>query len=274
MIIDETAIKNFREHVYDFYRRNGRHDLPWRQPEKNGTVDPYKILVSELMLQQTQVTRVIPKYIEFIEQFPNLIVLANCDQSGVVRAWSGLGYNRRAIYVHQSAKRIASNFRGQLPKTVDELTSLPGVGSNTAGAILAYAFNIPSVFIETNIRTVIMHHFLLGKSDITDRAIADYVSTTLDASNSRQWYWALMDYGSYLKRAYGPTNAASRTYRKQSKFSGSMRQLRGQVIRLLSDKTYTFSELAAIVADPRLEGVLQLLVQEKLIIQSGEQYRL
>ncbi len=274
MIIDESTVQEFQQLIYNFYSREGRYDLPWRQPNSDGTFDPYKILVSELMLQQTQVARVVPKFNQFIAQFPNSTTLADSDQAAIIRAWSGLGYNRRAIYLQQTAKQIVSSYHGRLPKSSKELTTLPGIGTNTAGAILAYAFNEPTIFIETNIRTVMMRRFFFAQFDITDRDIAEYVAVTLDRSNPRHWYWALMDYGTYLKHTFGSTNLASKAYRKQSKFHGSSRQIRGQVIRLLGERPYSATELSKIIADPRLPQVLQKLEHERLVFHYGKLYRL
>ena len=149
---DESANHNFESVLWRYYREHGRHDLPWRQAA--AIQNPYKIMLSELMLQQTQVDRVIPKYELFLREFPTLHALAAADQSQVLSAWSGLGYNRRARYIHQAAQMIERDYKNKFPATHDELVTLPGVGPNTAGAILAYAYNQPAVFIETNVRTV------------------------------------------------------------------------------------------------------------------------
>lgn len=222
--------KAFQITVLKFYRRNKR-GLPWRKPQKNGAFDPYHVLVSEVMLQQTQVNRVINKYGGFFSTFPSLEVLALADLRDVLSAWSGLGYNRRAKYLHQLAKITMNDNHGKLPENVENLKSLPGIGQNTAAAIVVYTWNKPEVFIETNIRTVFIHHFFQNKDNVSDTEILHKVSETLDKENPRDWYWALMDYGTYLKKKHGNNISKSRHYTKQSKFEGSRRQLRANVLK-------------------------------------------
>jgi A/G-specific adenine glycosylase len=263
--IAESELTAFRKTVWDFYREHGRHELPWRRAEADGEFDPYKILVSEIMLQQTQVARVIPKYNEFLAKFPDVARLAQASLGEVLRAWSGLGYNRRAKFLWRSAQMVVADFGGEFPRGARELQKLPGVGPNTAGAITAYAFNRPAVFVETNIRTVFIHHFFKHQRDIPDKTILELVEQTLDRERPRVWFWALVDYGAYLKQTVGNVNRASRSYAKQSKFAGSKRQLRGQVIRLLIERSYNQSELAGLLGDDRLDVVLDDLVAEKLI---------
>lgn len=271
--ITDDLMRQFRETVWTHYRQFGRRDLPWRQPEA-GSFDPYKIMVSELMLQQTQVARVIPKYREFLSNFPTVQALAAAPQADVLRAWSGLGYNRRARFLHQAAQRIIEQFAGSFPDNSVQLISLPGIGSNTAGAIMAYAFNQPVVFIETNIRTVFIHHFFEGQDDISDAEILALVEQTLDHLRPRNWYWALMDYGSFLKRSVGNPNRQSRHYTRQSSFHGSQRQIRGQVIRLLGEAQLTRSDLARYIDDARLTAVLHELETEGLIHQNAGYFTL
>ncbi|HUB93274.1 MAG TPA: A/G-specific adenine glycosylase [Verrucomicrobiae bacterium] len=257
----------FLELLWDFYAHNAR-SLPWRDLESDGRMDPYKIMVSELMLQQTQAVRVISKYHEFLRQFPTAHVLAQADLGDVLRAWQGLGYNRRAKFFWQAAQSITA--KGYFPDTLEELVKLPGIGINTAGAILAYAFNLPTVFIETNIRTVYLHHFLLNKASVSDREIIALLSQTLDRENTREFYWALMDYGSHLKATVGNPNRISKHYVKQSGFEGSRRQIRGAVIRTLGVGSKTIDELRGVILDDRLESVLHDLMAEGLVhVRSG-----
>ena len=145
--------RQFRELVWQKGRELYR-DMPWREDTR-----PYFVLVSELMLQQTQVSRVIPKFKEFIKHFPDERALASASLGDVLKQWQGLGYNRRAKYLHEAARMIVDEFGGEFPKDQKDMQRLPGVGKNTAGAIAAYSFNQPSVFVETNIRTVFIHHF-------------------------------------------------------------------------------------------------------------------
>jgi A/G-specific adenine glycosylase len=263
----------FEKVVWNYYRAHGRHDLPWRQFESDGSIDPYKVLVSELMLQQTQVPRVIPKFLEFIITFPTFRALAAVPLAEVLKAWSGLGYNRRAKFLWQTAQVVTRDYNGKLPDNQAELVRLPGIGPNTAGALLAYAYNKPVVFIETNIRTVFIHHFFAGQEQVRDADIADAVAKAVP-DNPREWYWALMDYGTYLKQTVGNLNTSSAHYSKQSAFHGSRRQIRGQVLRVLGTKSHTMAELHALVGDERLTGVLDDLLTEELIQKTGRYYKL
>lgn len=268
-MIDDKAKRDFRTEVRKHYQAHGRHELPWRK-----TVDAYHIAVSELMLQQTQVSRVIPKYQQFLERFPTVQDLAAAPLGDVLRAWNGLGYNRRAKFLWQTARQVVENYDGVFPRTLDTLVELPGIGRNTAGAILAYAYNQPAVFVETNIRTVFIHYFFHDESGITDKAILESVAQTLDTRHPREWYWALMDYGVYLKRELGNLSRRSKTYTKQSAFKGSNRQIRGQAMRLLGDGPRTLTELQRQISDTRLISVLETLVNEQLVQRQDKTYRL
>lgn len=261
----KRAIDQFQKQILDYYQAHGRHDLPWRIPEVDGSFDAYKILVSEMMLQQTQVTRVIPKYQAFLARFPTIEKLAEAELGDVLRAWSGLGYNRRAKYLYQAVALAHAAFGGKLPQTVAELITLPGVGYNTGVAIMAYAYDQPVAFIETNVRTVFIHHFFNDQEAVNDKAILELVTATLPADSARIWYWSLMDYGAYLKQTIGNPNRASQSYAKQSTFVGSKRQVRGQVLRLLSTSHQTPSQLKQAITDERLQDVLAALEKEGLI---------
>lgn len=273
--------KSFIETVWAYYAESGR-ELPWRMPEKNGNFDPYKIMVSEIMLQQTQVPRVIQKYQEFLQKFPSVEMLAAAPLAEVLRVWQGLGYNRRAKYLHEAAQEIVREYRGVFPKTKDELVKLPGIGTNTAAAILAYAYNQPVVFVETNIRTVFIYHFFQGKTDVTDKEIVHFVARTLPGVSTkttglpqvRLWFWALMDYGTYLKKTQGNINTSSKHYTKQSRFEGSKRQLRGAVLRQLAKNSQSLIELQGLLQDERLHEVLTGLVSERMIHKHKGRYEL
>ncbi len=238
-----------------------KRSMPWRTEPM-----PYFVLVSEMMLQQTQVSRVVPKFNEFVQRFPDIASLANAPLSDVLARWSGLGYNRRAKFLWQAAQMVQKDFNGAVPRSVDQLTKLPGIGPNTAGAIMAYAYNEPTVFIETNIRTVFIHHFFNDHAHvITDAQLRDVVARYVPATNVREWYWALMDYGTHLKSSVGTYLERANAYRPQSKFEGSRRQVRGQVLRALLKNRLSPQQLATIVPDPRLTEVLGALEQEGLI---------
>jgi A/G-specific adenine glycosylase len=266
--------KDFQELILRYYHEHGRHDLPWRLPEGDGTFDPYKILVSEIMLQQTQVPRVIPKYTAFLAQFPTTSSIATASLGMVLKAWQGLGYNRRAKFLWQAAQMIEQEYGGALPHGQAALERLPGVGKNTAGAIRAYAFNEPAVFIETNIRTAYIHYFFKDQLQVTDTLIRQLVESTLDRQQSRIWYWALMDYGSYLKSTVGNVSRVSKSYAKQSRFQGSVRQLRGRVLKLLAGGQVGKADLLLQLGDERSEAVLAHLIQEGLVCESNGGYSL
>lgn len=261
----------FRKKILDWYRIHGRHTLPWRS-----TDDPYRILVSEVMLQQTQVDRVIPKYTTFLKRFPTVQKLARAKLSDVLKLWSGLGYNRRAKYLHQMAQVVVGEYTGRFPKDTRELEKLPGVGPYTAGAICAFAYNQPVVFIETNIRTVYIYHFFPKAKKVGDKDILALVEQTLDTKNPREWYSALMDYGSYLKAMGVKNNAKSKHYTKQSTFEGSRRQIRGAILRELLKGANTLQELAKMLNREVgvIEEVLVELTKEGLVKNIREKYTL
>lgn len=272
MEVSATERNEFLEALWGYYARHGRGDLPWRRPEPDGSFNPYHIMVSELMLQQTQVLRVIPKYQAFLGRFPTIETLAAAQLGDVLRAWQGLGYNRRAKFLWQAAQAIRE--LGVFPRTAAELVKLPGIGVGTAGAILAYAFNQPVAYIETNVRTAYIHHFFVGRDSVHDKDILTVLEQTLDRESPREFYWALMDYGSYLKTTVGNLNKASKHYAKQSKFHGSKRQLRGQVLRALGDGGLPLEALQSAVPDERLAGVLNDLLGEGMIRQLRGTYLL
>lgn len=263
-------MRDFQATVWEYYRTQGR-DLPWRQREPDGSVDPYRVLVSEFMLQQTQVSRVIPKFELFMAHFPGLGDLAGASLGGVLKSWSGLGYNRRAKFLHQTAQALVSKDH---PWKYEDLVACPGIGPDTAGAILAYAYNQPTVFIETNIRTVLIYHFFRGKVAVSDVQLRQCAAEMLDRDNPREWYWALMDYGSHLKSTVGNQNRASKTYSKQSPFQGSQRQIRGQIISLLTNQKCSPQELNSLIPDDRLPAVLADLTREGLIVLGKAHYHL
>lgn len=252
----------FQEHLW--HKAGQLHrDMPWRDD-----VRPYFVLVSELMLQQTQVERVVPKFAAFVARFPDEKALAAASLADVLRLWQGLGYNRRAKFLHEAAKAIVA--RGAFPDIFDELVKLPGVGKNTAGAILAYSFNQPALFVETNIRTVYIHHFFADDFAVDDKQIVERLGQTLDREHPREFYWALMDYGSWLKRQGVKNIARSRHYKKQSPLGGSLRQMRGMILTALSHN----APLDELKNDARFAPALAGLVRDGLVVQAGSTVRL
>lgn len=264
-------IVSFQKIVYTYYRRHGR-SLPWR-----ATSDPYKILVSEIMLQQTQVSRVIEKYSFFLQQFPTLRSLAGASQESVLGAWQGLGYNRRALYLRQLAKQVVGAYQGIIPEDPAELIKLCGIGTATAASISAFAFNKPVVFVETNIRSVFIHHFFPSATAVADSELLPLVAAALDRRNPRKWYSALMDYGTHLKAVTVNPSRRSRHYLRQSTFEGSDRQIRGKVIRILVQKgTLTHPRLMRLLdgPQPRIMRILDDLTREGFIRRRRNVYTL
>ena len=241
--------KSFQKVINQYYLQHKR-PMPWRD-----TVDPYCILVSEFMLQQTQAERVLLKYGPFITRFPDFQTLSRAGLKEVLAAWQGLGYNRRAINLKETAEEIISRYSGKVPESTEELIQLPGIGKATAGAILAFVFNKPSVFIETNIRRVFIHFFFQDKKDIQDKEIMPLVEKTLDHENPRHWYYALMDYGTMLKKQGSNPNRKSAHYSRQAPFEGSNRQARGAILRhLLNNGTMEEYELITLLGITPLRG--------------------
>jgi A/G-specific adenine glycosylase len=226
--LSPAAIQSFRQKIYRYYHRHGR-TLPWRK-----TRNPYHILISEIMLQQTQVERVRQKYPQFIAAFPDFKTLAKAPLRKLLQVWQGMGYNRRALFLKKIAEMVVEKFNGILPRTTEELMTLPGIGKNTAASVLAFAFNKPVAFIETNIRSVFIHCFFLDQDDVNDREILPLVEETLDSKNPREWYNALMDYGVMLKKTHPNPSRRSAHHQRQGKFAGSNRQVRGMIIKAIT----------------------------------------
>ena len=263
----------FIETVQAYYKVHGRHTLPWRR-----TTDPYHILVSELMLQQTQVGRVVPKYEAFIRHLPTASHLARASLGDVLRLWQGLGYNRRAKYLHECAKVITKEHDGQFPRSYDQLKKLPGVGPYTAAAIMNFAYNLPTPLIETNVRTVYLHHFFKSKKDVADTELLKLVAKTIDTKNPRQWFAALMDYGTHLKQTIGNTNTRSKHYTKQSKFKGSDREIRGAILRLLAEEDaltpVRINKKLSQFGRDRITQQINRLLKEELVIENSKKISL
>jgi A/G-specific adenine glycosylase len=222
-----ARVRAFRKKIYAYYDASGR-DLPWRK-----TRSPYRILVSEIMLQQTQVDRVIEKYGEFIKAFPAFPSLAKAPLKKLLSVWQGMGYNRRALSLRALAQQVGEKYRGTLPADPELLITLPGIGKYTAGAVSAFAFNRPVAFMDTNIRRVFIHEFFQERESIKDEEILPLLEKTLDAANPRKWYNALMDYGTMLKKEHGNPNKRSAHYTRQSPFENSNRQVRGRILKVL-----------------------------------------
>ena len=203
-------------------------DLPWRN-----TRDPYEVLVSEVMLQQTQVARVLVRWERFLDRFPTVDALASASTADVVDEWQGMGYNRRALALKRCADECAAHHDGTIPRALDALLALPGIGPATAAGVRAFSFDVPGVYLETNVRTVFLHELFPGQCDVSDNQIAPLVQEACPRENVRSWYYALLDYGAYLKRTTVNPSRRSKEYTRQSKFEGSRRQKRAEIVRLV-----------------------------------------
>ncbi len=239
------TIRAFRRKMLDFYRAHGR-TLPFRQ-----TADPYLITVSELMLQQTQVERVLPKYEAWVKRWPNWPSLAKADRRELLTMWSGLGYNRRAIYLGEMARVIMEKYFGVMPTDPDELCKLPGIGPYTSRAILIFAFDKPLITIDTNIRRVLIHELKLPP-EINRLHLEQVAKLVLPKGKSRVWHYALMDYSRIaLPRRIARIPSLSR----QSTFQGSLRQIRGEIVRRLTSRPSIRLSTVAKALDRTLDDV-------------------
>ncbi|NBD73511.1 A/G-specific adenine glycosylase [Patescibacteria group bacterium] len=268
----------FRRRVWTYYREH-RRDFPWRTPHlrvrTDGSVDPYRILVSEVMLQQTQTARVVEKYRAFITRFPSIRKLADAPLADVLRAWQGLGYNRRAKALHALARVVVAEHGGRIPRSRAHLLALPGIGPYTATSIRAFAFNEPDLALETNIRTVLLHHFFSGRESVGDEELLACASVVFDLRHPREWYTALMDYGAHLKRHGVRLNDRSRHYTKQSRFAGSAREVRGAVLRALAERGHTQTGLLKLpFATERITRAVTALHTEGMIERRGRTWHL
>ena len=262
---EASVLERFREAVYAHYEQHGR-DFPWRH-----TTNPYHILVAEVMLQQTQTGRVVNKYCAFVERFPDFETLARARPADVLEAWQGLGYNRRALALHTIAQSICSDFGGRMPQEKEALRAMTGIGAYTAAAIRAFAFNLPETFIETNIRAAFIHEFFPEASSVSDAEILPLVEATMDRTNPRRWYQALMDYGAMLKESDNPSRRSAH-HHPQSRFEGSRRQARGIILRtLLHDGPTPAQTLASAIAewDSRFDDALETLKRDGLVVDRG-----
>lgn len=271
--LDQNSIKLCQSIIYDYYQSN-RRSFVWRE---NPT--PYNVVVSEIMLQQTQTDRVAPKFDAFVNRFSDFQSLATSLFPEILALWKGLGYNRRALALQTIAQKIVTQHGGELPQDIDLLESFPSIGPATARSITTFAFNIPTVFIETNVRTVFIHLFKPNQKDVTDRELHALVEATLDHHNPRAWYYALMDYGVMLKKIIGNASRASAHYQRQTSFQGSDRQIRGLILQVLLDHdTITVESMLEIINKKdqaeRVERLVMDLQRDKLVVVENEIVRL
>lgn len=227
------------------------------------------------MLQQTQVSRVEKKYPEFLRAFPTVKKLANAPTSEVLKVWQGMGYNRRALALKRAAEGIVVEHKGKIPSDPELLEALPGIGHYTARAVCAFAFNAPYVFIETNIRRVYIHHFFPRSKNVPDKKLLPLIEETLDRKNPREWYTALMDYGSTLPKTTLNPNRQSKHYIKQKPFRGSNREVRGKILKLLTEEgSKTLPALTKHIQHPSLADNLTALAKEGFIRKEGRTFSL
>jgi len=265
------SIDKFKQTIYQYYA-DYRRELPWRVSR-----DPYHILVSEIMLQQTQVGRVLTKYEQFISTFPDFDSINKAPLQEILKVWQGLGYNRRAIALQKICRLVVAEYGGVLPNSVETLQRFPGIGPATAGAICAFAFNQPTVFIETNIRRVFIHFFFPNKNGVKDKEILPLVAGTLDTRNPRRWYHALMDYGAMLKKVEHNPNRRSAHYNRQAPFRGSNREIRGLILKtLLENAELTEGELIRAVdkSPERVRPIITQLTKEGFLVRKGDLIRI
>lgn len=262
-VLSDKHVAEFQKTILQYHSEYGRTFL-WRE-----TTDPYHVLVSEFMLQQTQTDRVVKKYRQWLDVFPTIHALATAEFTDVLHQWIGLGYNRRARFLHRTAKQITENCAGVIPDDPAVLQTFPGIGSYTANAVACFAYNRPCVFIETNIRSVFIFFFFREQSAVSDLDIFPLIKTTLYDKNPRLWYYALMDYGAALKKKTSNPNRKSRHYTKQSAFEGSVRQARGEILRLLLKKPMYKTELFSVtkLSEKKLATALDGLVSDGFVCE-------
>jgi A/G-specific adenine glycosylase len=228
------------------------------------------------MLQQTQISRVIGRYEEFVEVFPDPAALARAPFAEALALWKGLGYNRRCLGLHRAATQIVARFGGRVPRSVADLESLPGVGPYSARAVAAFAYGQPIAFIETNIRRVFIHWFFPGRRSVRDRDILPLVERTMDRRRPGEWFNALMDYGAWLAGRVVNPNRRSAHHVRQARFEGSRRQLRGKVLALLVDgRARRIGTLARVMGscESRLSPIVRDLEAEGFLVGSRGCYQ-
>ncbi|MEJ5361903.1 MAG: A/G-specific adenine glycosylase [Spirochaetota bacterium] len=266
--INATIKKKFLSSIYTFYDSNYRH-LPWRN-----TDNPYHILVSEVMLQQTQVNRTIEKYSAFIKKFPTVEALAQARLHEVLAAWQGLGYNRRAKYLWQAAQIIVSQYNGTVPDSQHELEKLPGLGKATAASVAIFAFGRSALYIETNVRTVYIYSFFADNEKVSDVMIEPLLKATMDTTNPKKFYNALMDCGTYIKQYYN-FSRNSVHYKVQTPYSTSLRKVRGDIVKYIVNNGAVSKDILIQqlnYSPEKIQQALDALCHEKLICESKSIY--
>jgi A/G-specific adenine glycosylase len=264
--LSPRTVRRFQRLIWQFFSAHGR-SFAWRRSR-----DPYQILVSEIMLQQTQTVRVAERFDEFLQLFPTVQDLAKASQASVIRAWQGLGYYRRAKNLHLAAKAICLKHRGKVPRDPQALVALPGIGAYTAAAVAVFAFRTAVPMVETNIRAVYLFTFCRGRTHVGDREIATLVERTCDARRCREWFYALMDLGVELKRYRPGINHRSKHHVTQTPFKGSDREVAAQVLRVIISRTRAIQDdqlYREVSADSeQVKRAIERLLKDSLIQRS------
>jgi A/G-specific adenine glycosylase len=264
--IPAEKIRRFQKKIFSFYEKNKR-DLPWRK-----TADPYKILLSEFMLQQTQVTRVVFYYNKWLRKWPTIHALASASLPEVLEMWMGMGYNTRAVNLHRTARKIIADFHGDVLQAMKQYKELPGIGRYTSQAVQIFSTNADLVTVDTNIRRILISEFSLP-SKMPDKLLWSMAEQCLPLGKSRDWHNALMDYGS-LHLTAKKTGIKPKT--RQTHFEGSNRQIRAKILRCLLQKTMSLSELEKTIKieQKRLRPILEKMMDENIIIKRNATYQL
>lgn len=269
-MVNETHewVRSFQRIIYAYYETH-RRPFPWRE-----TRDPYAVLVSEVMLQQTQTSRVREKYEAFLSAYPTFSSLAQARPADVLELWQGLGYNRRALALKRAAELVTEHYGGKLPSDEDTLLGLPGIGPYTAAAVRVFAFNTPTPVIDTNVRSVYIYFFFDENTKVSDEDLLPLIRETFDHDNPREWVYALMDYGVFLKSHLTNPTRNSTTYAKQSRFEGSNRQVRGRIVRILLEGSQTMAGLVAGTGTTEevVTKALETLIHDGIVACEGDRY--
>lgn len=269
----DAFIETIWEQGRELYR-----DLPWRN-----TYDPYAILLSEVMLQQTQVSRVMGRWEQWLDTFPTITELAAAPLPPVLELWQGMGYNRRALNLKRCAEEVVAIHDGVIPSDKKALLALPGIGPSTSAGVRIFAFQQPDMYLETNVRAVFIHEFFGEHEVVSDKQLVPLVEMACPQDACvRDWYYALLDYGAYLKKTMANPTRKSKHYTRQSKFEGSHRQKRAYLLRRVIDDGLTSEELLRDLAhgereagreEPspeEVEAILAELEREGFIMRQGD----
>ncbi len=265
--MDHRQLLSFQHKVLSYYDRSGR-DLPWRK-----TTNPYHILLSEVMLQQTQVDRVVDYYQRWLKKWPTIVNLAQAERTDVLRMWMGLGYNNRAVNLHKAVQKIVSEYNGEVITAMNNYKNIPGIGPYISSAVRIFSTNENVVTVDTNIRRILIHEFKLPEST-TDKELWEIAFNCLPKGKSREWHNALMDYGATLLTAR-KTGIKPKT--QQSTFEGSDRQIRAKIVRhlLKNNKPVSIKQLLSAVNEKnseRLQKIVRGMVEDDLLVSSGRSY--